>query len=102
RDEDAGPAKAWLVGQRNDPRWKWLYQMAYGKRPREELYDLKRDRHQVANVAADRQHAKTRRELERRLLAELSRTGDPRVVDDGKYFETPPLSGPAAEPAAAK
>jgi N-sulfoglucosamine sulfohydrolase len=27
-------------------------------------------------------------------MAELVRTGDPRVVDDGRYFETPPLAGP--------
>ena len=28
------------------------------------------------------------------LLDELSSTGDPRLVDDGKFFETPPLAGP--------
>jgi arylsulfatase A-like enzyme len=95
QDEDAGPAKAWLVGQRNDPKWKRLYELAYGKRPREELYDLKSDPHQVANVAADPKYAKVRGELEERLLAELRRTGDPRMIDDGKFYETPPMAGPA-------
>ncbi|MEX2138621.1 MAG: sulfatase [Pirellulales bacterium] len=96
-DEDAGPAKAWLVGRRNDPKWKPLFELAYGKRPREELYNLKSDPHQVVNVAADPKYAKVRAELEQRLLGELRRTGDPRLVDNGKFFETPPLAGPVAE-----
>ena len=93
-DEDAGPTKAWLVGQRNNPQWKPLFDWAYGKRPRAELYDLKKDPHQVQNVAADPAYAPVLAELERRLMDELQRTGDPRLIDDGRYFETPPLAGP--------
>lgn len=33
-------------------------------------------------------------ELERTLVDELRRTGDPRLIDDGRHFETPPLAGP--------
>lgn len=99
-DEDAGPAKAWLVGQRDNPRWQALYQLAYGKRPREELYDLKTDPHQVKNVSADAKYAAIRADLEKRLLAELARTGDPRLIDNGRYFETPPLAGPVPQPPA--
>jgi hypothetical protein len=93
-DEDAGPAKAWLVGQRNDPQWKALFNMAYGKRPREELYDLKSDPHQMTNVAGLEKYAEIRRDLEAKLMDELKRTADPRLIDDGKFFETPPMSGP--------
>jgi N-sulfoglucosamine sulfohydrolase len=96
-DEDAGPTKAWLVGMRNDPRWKAHFEWVYGKRPREELYDLKNDPHQVKNVAADPAYVQTRAALEQRLLDELRRTGDPRMVDDGRFFETPPMSGPVNE-----
>ena len=96
-DEDAGPTKAWLVGVRNDPKWKAHFDWVYGKRPREELYDLKADPHQTKNVAADPRYAATRTQLERRLMGELQRTGDPRLVDDGRFFETPPMSGPTNE-----
>ena len=99
-DEDAGPAKAWLVGQRGNRQWQPLFELAYGKRPREELYDLKADPHQVKNVAADPKYAATRAELEERLLAQLKQTGDPRLIDDGKFFETPPMAGPVPEEAA--
>lgn len=93
-DEDAGPTKAWLVNRRDDPQWKPLFDLAYGKRPREELYDLKQDPHQVHNVAADPAYAPILAELERRLMDELQQTGDPRLVDDGRFFETPPMAGP--------
>lgn len=93
-DEDASPTKAWMVMHRNDPQWREHFQWVYGKRPRYELYDLKRDPHETTNVADDPAYAEVKRTLERRLIAELERTGDPRLIDDGKYFETPPLAGP--------
>jgi arylsulfatase A-like enzyme len=96
-DDDAGPTKAWLVTMRNDPQWKRHFDWAYAKRPREELYDLKSDPQQTTNVAADPRYAATRAKLETRLMGELQRTGDPRLVDNGKFYETPPMSGPTNE-----
>lgn len=98
-DEDAGPMKAWLVSQRHDPRWKSHFEWVYGKRPREELYDLRKDPHQVTNVAGEASYAQIRAKLETQLLEELRRTHDPRLVDDGKYYETPPLAGAPSNPA---
>jgi len=96
-DEDAGPTKAWLVSVRNDPKWKDHFNWVYGKRPREELYDLKTDPHQIKNIAADPRYAQQRAALETRLMGELKRTGDPRLIDNGKFYETPPMSGPVAD-----
>ncbi|MCI0538737.1 MAG: sulfatase-like hydrolase/transferase [Verrucomicrobiales bacterium] len=96
-DEDAGPAKAWLIGVRHDPKWKPLFELAYAKRPRVELYDLKSDPHQVKNVAGQAGYADVQAALEKRLLDELRQTGDPRLVDDGKFYETPPMAGPTAD-----
>jgi hypothetical protein len=98
-DEDAGPTKAWLVTHRDDPRWRPLFAHAYGKRPREELFDLKKDPDQMTNVAADSAYADVVAELRGRLMAELARSGDPRLVDDGKFFETPPMAGPVPQDA---
>ena len=52
-DEDAGPTKAWIVGERSSPLWKSHYEWVYGKRPKYELYDLKLDPHETKNVADD-------------------------------------------------
>lgn len=96
-DEDAGPTKAWLVGVRDTPEWKAHFDWVYGKRPKYELYDLAEDPHETKNVADDPAYAAIKSDLERRLIDELTRTGDPRLIDDGKFFETPPMAGPPAE-----
>jgi len=93
-DEDAGPTKAWLVTNRNDPKVKPFFDHAYGRRAGEELFDLKKDPHQMLNVAIDPAYADTLKQLRDRLMAELKATHDPRLVDDGKFFETPPMAGP--------
>jgi N-sulfoglucosamine sulfohydrolase len=101
-DEDAGPTKAWLVGMRNDPKWKAHFEWVYGKRPRRELYDLKSDPQQTKNVAADPNYAAVGAEMDARLMGELTRTGDPRLVNDGEFYETPPMSGPTKQERAKK
>jgi arylsulfatase A-like enzyme len=96
-DMDASPTKAWLVSHRNDPRWKWHYEYAFGKRPAEELYDLRRDPAQVKNVAADAAYARTKQELADRLVRILKEAGDPRVVDEDCRFERSPFTDPVAK-----
>ena len=93
-DEDAGPTKAWLVGARKSSEWSALFEKLYGRRPMFELYDLRKDPHEMNNVAEDTAYATVRKEMTERLLAVLRETGDPRMLEDGKYFETPPLAGP--------
>ncbi|GIW95545.1 MAG: sulfatase [Pirellulaceae bacterium] len=96
-DDDASPTKAWVVTHRHDPQFRVYYERAYEKRPRVELYDIRRDPYQLENLAEKPEYAELRRQLEEQLLAELKRTGDPRMIDDGRYFETPPLAGPLPE-----
>ncbi len=98
-DDDAGPTKAWFVGERNNPQWKELFNQLYGLRPREELYDLRSDPHQMRNVAAAPEYSRQRAELEKTLLTELQQSGDPRLIDDGRFFETPPMAGPVPDDA---
>lgn len=97
-DMDASPSKAWLVIHRNDPQWARFYQLAFDKRPREELFDLKADPHQINNVASDAKYDKVRQELKRQLMGELKRTEDPRVVENPPRYEIPPYAGPLPDP----
>ena len=91
-DEDAGPTKAWIVTNRNDPKVKPIYKSVYGKRPKEELYDLKKDPDQMKNIATSSKHVQIVKELRQRLMKYLRETNDPRLTDDGKFFETPPMA----------
>jgi arylsulfatase A-like enzyme len=93
-DDDAGPTKAWFVGARKSPEWSAQFDKFYGRRPMFELYDLKADPHEMNNVAESPAYATVRKEMTDRLFTILRETGDPRMLEDGKYFETPPLAGP--------
>jgi hypothetical protein len=93
-DEDAGPTKAWLVLNRKAPNVKRYFEHAYGKRPREELFDLRKDPHQMENVASDPAYRDVATELRNKLMMELRTTGDPRLIDDGAFYETAPMAGP--------
>ena len=93
-DEDQGPTKAWIVTNRADAKVKPFYEHAYGKRPREELFDMRKDPDQMNNVATDPAYADTLKELRSRLMAYLKATNDPRLIDNGKFFETAPMAGP--------
>jgi len=93
-DMDASPTKAFLVTHREDKKWKRYYDLAFGKRPREELYILAEDPDQVLNVAGDPKYAEIQKKLDRRLLSELKRTKDPRVTGDEMTFEKSPFTDP--------
>ncbi len=86
-DEDAGPAKAWLVANRNNPRWKSYFDHAYGKRPQYQLFKIKDDPYQMNNLASDPEYREVLARLEKKLINELVTTGDPRMIDGGRFFE---------------
>ena len=98
-DLDASPTKAWMVQHREDLDVEPLFHLGFGKRPREELYDLKKDPSYMHNVANDKEYASIKKDLEMRLLNVLKEHKDPRVVgEDGEAkncrFEYEPYAGP--------
>jgi arylsulfatase A-like enzyme len=94
-DMDASPTKAWLVLHRNEPQWKRFYDIAFARRPGEELYDLRKDPFQMNNVAADAKYAKDKARLSAQLMKILTDAGDPRVT--GETFERPPFTDPSPQ-----
>ena len=101
-DMDASPTKAWIVAHREDPKWKWHYEHAFGKRPAEELYDLRKDPDQVKNIASDPAYAKTKADLSAQLMKRLTDAKDPRVTGDGKTFDRPPFTDESPDPPASE
>lgn len=91
-DMDASPTKAWLIAHRADPQWRWAYEHAFGKRPAEELYDLRKDPDQIKNVAADPAYTRVKGELSAQLMQQLTDARDPRVTGDRMTFERPPFT----------
>jgi uncharacterized sulfatase len=91
-DLDASPTKAWLIEHRADAGMDKFFDFAFGRRPGEELYDLRKDPHQIRNVAGQQMYAEAKKELSDKLMEILTSTGDPRVTGDGTTFDKPPFS----------
>jgi len=96
-DMDASPTKAWLVLHRNEPQWKRFYDIAFARRPGEELYDLRRDPFQMNNVVADPKYANDKARLSAQLMRILTDAGDPRVTGEAQTFERPPFTDPSPQ-----
>ena len=76
---DPSPTKQFLRLNRKRSKVLRFAELAFGKRPSEELYDLRSDPGQLNDIASDKTYAATKRWLRQRLDAELVKSGDPRV-----------------------
>ena len=92
-DIDGGLSKTLLLERRNDPAIARFFDLATGKRPAEELYDLNADPHQLVNVAADPGHGNTKARLRRTLDEWMRTTGDPRLLKDDNRWDRYPYYG---------
>ena len=92
-DIDAAPTKSYMLKYRDDPKVKKLFELAFGKRPAEELYDLRKDPDQLNNVAGQPEYAKEKSKLAADLMAKLKATKDPRVLGKGDAFDRYPYYG---------
>lgn len=88
----AGPIADTMRKQmQTDDAVKHDFNLCFGLRPEEELYEIKSDPHQVRNLANDPQFAETKKTLEKALLAYMQKTEDPRAVGRGDIFERYPV-----------
>ncbi len=91
-DLDAGPTKAWIIHNRNEPSVRAIFETGFGKRSAEELYDLHLDPHHMRNRAHDPAYEEVRRRLAGMLEEELVRQSDPRVVEPACRFDRAPFT----------
>jgi N-sulfoglucosamine sulfohydrolase len=94
-DIDDSPTKSFLLEHRDDPQYRRFFELAVGKRPPEELYDVRKDPGCLDNLAESPRHAATRKRLRAHLEAYLTRTGDPRMGTDPEIWETYPRYSPS-------
>ena len=81
------PQNLYLTGlSQIDPEYHF-YQLAFGKRSEEELYDMQNDPDCVNNLAESSEHAAIRSKLWNQLRDELTAQGDPRILGQGDIFD---------------
>ena len=99
-DIDGGPTKDALLERRDDPKFAKLFQLACGKRPAEELYDVANDPYQLTNLADRREYAETKRTLRAELERWMRDTADPRATGDDDRWDRYPYHGEPLKPSA--
>ena len=92
-DTDSSPTKTEVLKTRLVPEQKYFWDVNFGKRPQEELYDLKRDPDCVHNLAGQAEYAARQTQLRQQLFDELKAQQDPRVLGQGHIFDEYPYGG---------
>lgn len=93
RDIDPGPTKQFMMDHRTDPAVANLFELGFGKRPGEELYDLRSDPGEQRNVASDPKFAAIKGKLANELTQQLKQWQDPRGSGSGDEFDAYPYYG---------
>lgn len=92
-DVDGSWAKHFIIDHRDDPRIQPFFELNFGKRPEQELYDLRSDPDQLVNVADNPAYSDTLHQLHARVEKWMRDTGDPRVDPTYDVFDTFPYYG---------
>ena len=87
---DASPTKSFILDAHRQSSGDIPWALAFGKRPAEEFYDLRKDPDAVANLAASDAVKPQLAALKAQLHAELRAQGDPRMEGRGEIFDQYP------------
>ena len=93
---DSSPTKSLLMSKKEV--YAKYHELAFGKRPAEELYDLRVDAGQLTNVAPDPAYATAKDILSDRLQEYTARTGDPRALGKEAPWDYYPYYGTRRTP----
>lgn len=98
-DVDESPTKELILTRRDDPEMSRFFALSFGKRPAEELYDVRSDPDNVRNLAADPNSRATVVRLRMELDDWMRATGDPRALksDDDRWDKYPYFGGGASK-----
>ncbi len=86
---DGSPTKTEILKLRGQPRGHKYWEWSFGKRPAEELYNIKNDPACINNLVNDTALAGKKKELKEQMWAELKKQGDPRAIGGEPLDEKP-------------
>lgn len=86
-DVDDSPTRNLILNERS--KYGNAYELCFGKRRVDELYDLKADPWQMRNVSTDLKYSAAKQKLWDRLQSYLRQTGDPRIEGNDPWQSYP-------------
>ncbi|WNJ19146.1 sulfatase [Pontibacter sp. G13] len=90
---DGSPTKTWLINHYLDGTLGEYWTLNLGKRPMEELYDLKKDPDCLHNLAEIPAYQLLKLDLQAQMTTALKAEGDLRMFGRGDWWEQQPYSG---------
>lgn len=84
---DGSPTKTYILNTRRSKRNWYYWQLNFGKRKAEELYDIQKDPFCMHNLAADSALASVKEDLNALLVRKLTDQKDPRILGNGDIFD---------------
>jgi N-sulfoglucosamine sulfohydrolase len=82
------PTKMHMLQHRDERGVRDLFELAFSKRPAEELFDVRKDPDLLRNLASMPAYDRTKKDLSERLDRYLRRTGDPRLQGGELIWDT--------------
>ena len=89
-DTDGGPTKTVLLSAHRNGQYINLWQLSFGKKGSEELYDISKDPYCMNNLANNKNFDKARNDLKNQMEQELKSQQDPRMFGKGYLFDQYP------------
>jgi uncharacterized sulfatase len=89
-DIDGSPSKTFILEQRE--KWPAAFEAACGKRPGEQLFDIRKDPGCMNNIAGDPAYREILVELRSMLEKDLKTQGDPRMTGSDIFDSYPRIS----------
>jgi len=90
---DSSPTKDFMIENRDRPDVKKLAELAFGTRPADELYAIKKDPGQLENLADRPKYESVLKKMKSQLMGKLEATGDPRVIGGPVIWDHLPYYG---------
>jgi len=88
-DVDRSASKSAVLDTRDSPNpaVRRYFDLSFGKRPKEELYDVQSDPYELDNLADDPRYQEIKDGLKRRVKRWMADTGDPRAHGDDDRWD---------------
>lgn len=84
---DGSPTKTEILKMRQDSENRRFWDLNFGKRPREEFYNLANDPDCLVNLAGDPAQQDVMTRMREQMVAELTAQEDPRMRGEGEVFD---------------
>lgn len=90
-DVDGSPTKTEILDMKRNGQNARYFQLSFGQRPAEELYDLTVDEDCIINLADKPAYQQIKSKMKETLFRDLRRQNDPRTTANGDVFDSYPF-----------